>query len=252
MLDENVIARLSALAVVGHVGVAQRSGDWRSSPRGPVPVDVAVTAAVSSSPAGNGPGPAGQGGAQAVPPKIPKMRASVATMTTTGFGYGSRLVYLDRAIYTTITLMSVLVVYDGWQNLKLRDAVGVILGPVLAIFVSHVFSASLARQAELQKRPGRSETMRIIRTEARFLLLAAPALALVIILTVAGISLSQSIQIIIFLEGLSLGFWGFVAGRRAGLAGWPLALTVVMGLIMGLLVLALQVFLQPGNASLVE
>ena len=88
--------------------------------------------------------------------------------------------------------MSVLVVYDGWQNLKLRDAVGVILGPVLAIFVSHVFSASLARQAELQKRPGRSETMRIIRTEARFLLLAAPALALLIILTVAGISLSQS------------------------------------------------------------
>jgi hypothetical protein len=185
-------------------------------------------------------------------PKIPKMRASVATMTTTGFGYGSRLVYLDRAIYATITLMSVLVVYDGWQNLKLRDAIGVILGPVLAIFVSHVFSASLARQAELQKRPGRSETMRIIRTEARFLLLAAPALALVIILTVAGISLSHSIQIIIFLEGTSLGFWGFVAGRRAGLAGWPLALTVVTGLIMGLLVLALQVFLQPGNASLVE
>jgi hypothetical protein len=59
VLDENVIARLSALAVVGHVGVAQRSGDWRSSPRSPVPVDVAVTVAVSSSPAGNGPGPAG-------------------------------------------------------------------------------------------------------------------------------------------------------------------------------------------------
>ena len=31
----------------------------------------------------------------------------------TGFGYGSRLRYLDRAIYTTITVMSVLIVYDG-------------------------------------------------------------------------------------------------------------------------------------------
>jgi hypothetical protein len=122
---------------------------------------------------------------------------------------------------------------------------------VLAIFVSHVFSAFLARQDELHQRPGGSETMRIVRTESRFLLLAAPALALLIILTVAGVSLSHSIQAVIFLEGASLGFWGFVAGRRAGLAGWPLARTVIFGLIVGLLVLALQVFLQPGDASLV-
>jgi hypothetical protein len=179
------------------------------------------------------------------------MRVSLAAMTTTGFGYGSRLRYLDRAIYTTITVMSVLIVYDGWQNLKFWAAVGVIIGPVLAMFVSHVFSASLARQAELHRRPGGSETMRIIRTEARFLLLAAPALALLIILTVAGVSLSRSIQAIVLLEGASLGFWGFVAGRRAGLAGWPLIRAVVFGLIVGLLVLALQVFLQPGDASLV-
>jgi hypothetical protein len=180
-----------------------------------------------------------------------KMRASLAAMTTTGFGYGSRPIYLDRAIYTTITVMSVLIVYDGWQNLKFGAAVGVILGPVLAMFFSHVFSASLARQAELHRRPGRSETMHIIRTESRFLLLAAPALALLIILNMAGVSLSHSIHAVIFLEGASLGFWGFVAGRRAGLAGWPLIRAVVFGLIVGLLVLALQVFLQPGDASLV-
>ena len=172
-------------------------------------------------------------------------------MTTSGFGFGSRPVYLDRAIYTTITVMSVLILYDGWQALKLAAAVGVILGPVLAIFVSHVFAASLARQAELHRRPGRNEAMKIIRTESRFLLLAVPALALLIILTVAGVSLSHAIQAVIFLEGASLGFWGFVAGRRAELTGWPLARTVIFGLIVGLLVLALQVFLQPGKASLV-
>jgi hypothetical protein len=171
-------------------------------------------------------------------------------MTTTGFGYGSRPVYLDRAIYTTITVMSVLIVYDGWQNLKFWAAVAVVLGPVLAMFLSHVFSASLARQAELHKRPGRREQVSIIRTESRFLFLAAPALALLAILTVAGISLSQAIQAVILLEGASLGFWGFIAGQRAGLTGWSLARTVFFGLIIGLLVLALQVFLQPGNASL--
>jgi hypothetical protein len=172
-------------------------------------------------------------------------------MTTSGFGFASRSVYLDRAVYTTITVMSILIVYDGWKNLKLGAAVGVILGPVLAMFVSHVFSASLARQAKLHGRPGRSEQMSIIRTELRFLLLAAPALALLIILTAAGVSVGNSIQAVIFLGGASLGYWGFVAGRRAGLAGWPLARTVVFGLIVGLLVLALGVFLHPGHASLV-
>jgi hypothetical protein len=120
-------------------------------------------------------------------------------MATTGFGYGERPRYLDRAVYTTITVMSVLIVYDGWQNLKFWAAVGVILGPVLAMFISHVFSASLARQAELHRRPGGSEQLRILRTESRFLLLAAPALALLIILTVAGVSLSRSIQAIVLL-----------------------------------------------------
>jgi hypothetical protein len=41
------------------------------------------------------------------------------------------------------------------------------------MFISHVFSASLARRAELNRRPGGSEQMNIIRTESRFLLLAA-------------------------------------------------------------------------------
>jgi hypothetical protein len=177
-------------------------------------------------------------------------RVSPAAMTANGFGYGSRPVYLDRAVYTTITMMSVFIAYDGWQNLKFWAAVGVILGPVLAMFVSHVFSASLARQAELHERPGRSEQLKIVRTELRFLLLAAPALTLLTILTVAGVPLGSSIQVIIFLEGASLGFWGFVAGHRAGLSGWPLARTVVGGLIVGLLVLALQLFLEPGRVSL--
>ena len=75
-------------------------------------------------PYGSGPGPAGHGGGQTGSPKILKIRASLLTMATTGFGYGSRLDYLDRAIYTTITVMSVLIVYDGWQNLKLGAAVG--------------------------------------------------------------------------------------------------------------------------------
>jgi hypothetical protein len=82
---------------------------------------------VEAHPYGGGPGPAGQRGGRTGSPKILKMQASLVAMATTGLGYGTRLGYLDRAIYTTITVMSVLIVYDGWQNLKLGAAVGVIL-----------------------------------------------------------------------------------------------------------------------------
>jgi hypothetical protein len=44
--------------------------------------------------------------------------------------------------------------------LKFWAAAGVIIGPVLAMFISHVFSAFLARQAELHERPRRREQMK--------------------------------------------------------------------------------------------
>ncbi len=50
--------------------------------------------------------------------------------------------------------MSTLIIYDGWQQLKLIHVVRVIVGPVVAMFIGHVFSASLAKQVEI----GRSLT----------------------------------------------------------------------------------------------
>ena len=39
-----------------------------------------------------------------------------------------------RVIYTTITLMAVLIIYDGWEQLRSWNVVTVIVGPLLAIF----------------------------------------------------------------------------------------------------------------------
>jgi hypothetical protein len=46
---------------------------------------------------------------------------------------------VDRIVYATITMISVLIIYDGWQHLKLIDVTGVIVGPVVAMFLAHVF-----------------------------------------------------------------------------------------------------------------
>jgi hypothetical protein len=51
---------------------------------------------------------------------------------------------IDRAVYGTIVVTSVLVVYDGWATLRVLGAVAVILGPVVAMVIGHVFAASLA------------------------------------------------------------------------------------------------------------
>ncbi len=155
---------------------------------------------------------------------------------------------IDRVIYATITLMSVLIIYDGWHHLRLIDVVAVIVGPVLAMFLAHIFSASLARQVELGRRLTAPERVSIARTESRFLLLCVPPVAATVLLDLAGVNLTSAIQIVLWMGVASLGLWCGMAGHRAGMTGWHLARSVLAGLALGLAVLALQVFLQPGKA----
>jgi hypothetical protein len=60
----------------------------------------------------------------------------------------SRPFVVSRVVYGTITLMSVLIVYGGWEQLRFRDVVAVIVGPVPALFLCHSFAATLAKQVE--------------------------------------------------------------------------------------------------------
>ncbi len=158
-----------------------------------------------------------------------------------------RPAYLDRIVYGTITLMSVLIIYDGWQHLRLVGVVSVIVGPVVAMFMGHVFSALLARQVELGRRLRRHDYAATIQSESRFLLLCVPPLVIVAVLFALGVSLTYAIQVTVWIGVGSLGFWGFVAGKRAGYTGWRIVIVVGAGLLIGIVVLALQVILQPGK-----
>lgn len=169
-------------------------------------------------------------------------------MRLPGIETATRPVVVDRIIYATIALACILIVYDGWGTLRLLDAVLIILGPVLAMFVSHVFSAGIARNLELHRSVARSEWSRIIRTESRFLLVAVPPIVVLLCLNLAGVSLYDSIMVIIWLEAASIGLWAGLAASRAGAAGMQVAIAVVAGLIVGGLVLLLQAVLQPGKA----
>jgi hypothetical protein len=160
----------------------------------------------------------------------------------------SRPVTVDRIVYATITMMSVLIIYDGWQHLKLIDVVGIIVGPVLAMFFAHTFSAAIAKHVEAGRILARREWTNIVAAQAPFLLLCVPPLLIVTVLFAFGVSLTQAIRITLWFGTASLGYWGFVAGRRAGFRGWRIIVTVLAGLLIGIVILLIQVFLQPGEA----
>ena len=92
------------------------------------------------------------------------------------FDLKSRPPVIGRIVTATIALVCVLIVYDGWAALETFDVVLVVVGPVIAIFTSHVFSASLVLQVELRRRPTMREWLATARFESRFLLLAVPPL----------------------------------------------------------------------------
>jgi hypothetical protein len=160
---------------------------------------------------------------------------------------GRLKIRMDRVIYTTITLLSVLIIYDGWEQLRFWDVVAVIVGPILAIFLGHVFGATLGTRVALGRSLSRRERWAVFVEECRFLLVAVPPLAILVVLTIAGLSYPRIIQVIVLTGVLSLGVWGGVAGRRAGLTGWSLVISIAYGLVVGAVILVFQALLQPGH-----
>jgi hypothetical protein len=158
---------------------------------------------------------------------------------------------IDRVVYGTITMMCVLIVYDGWSKVDLVEVIGVMAGPIFAMFLAHVFATLIAKQASMDSTLGQAEWSGTIRRESRFLLLAVPPAVLTTLLSAAGVSLTTCIHIVLWIGVASLGFWAWLAGRRAELTGWHLAMAVLAGVIVGLLVLGIQVLLQPGGKTVV-
>src|SRR6185436_97398 len=101
----------------------------------------------------------------------------------------------------------------------------------------------------LGRRPTMREWLVTARFESRFLLLAVPPLAVLLVLHLANVALSNAIQVVIFLEALSLGFWAGLAAWYAGLRGRLLGLSIFGGLVISGMVLLLQLILQPGKIA---
>jgi hypothetical protein len=165
------------------------------------------------------------------------------------FDLTSKPAVLGRIVTATVALVCLLIVYDGWAALKPSDVVLVIVGPVVAICTTHIFSGSLVQMVELGRRPTTQEWLVTVRFELRFLLLAVPPLAVLLVLQLANVALTDTVRVVIWLEALSLSFWAGLAAWYAGLRGRVLVLWILAGLVISVMVLLLQLILQPGKVS---
>ncbi|MFN8167412.1 MAG: hypothetical protein U0S36_01365 [Candidatus Nanopelagicales bacterium] len=164
-----------------------------------------------------------------------------------GVAVGRLRIDVAAWVYGTVTMMSVLVVYDGWGDQKrYLGVVAVVVAPVLALGLAHLFADVLDFHVRRHRPPSRHEWIHMLEHATQYLLVAVPPLVVLVVTGwLPGVDLRGSVVTMVWFSALSLGFWGWFAGRRAGLRGWRLLASSLAGLLVGLVVILLQVLLKP-------
>ena len=150
-------------------------------------------------------------------------------------------------VYCTVTLMSVLAVYDGWEERKrYLGVVVIVVAPTVALALAHLFATVLDFHVHRNRPPTGPEWRVLIAHANQNLWVAGPPLVVLVITGwIPTVDLPGSIRAMMWFLTLSLGFWGWFAGRRAGLVGWRLLVAAVAGLLVGLVVIGIQIAFKP-------
>ena len=155
-------------------------------------------------------------------------------------------IHLERLVYSTVVLMSVLVVYDGWASLTTFAGIAlVIAAPTIALLLAHLFADALHQQAVLRRPLRRSEWRDLLRHQVNILLAAVPPLLILLAGWLTPADALQTVAVLLWTGVLTLVVLAWVSAYRAGLRGWRLLAAAAMGGVIGLVVISLQVVLKP-------
>lgn len=144
--------------------------------------------------------------------------------------------------------MAVLVVYDDWTaDIRFLGVVTVVVGPTLALALAHLFAKALEFHIQESRRPSAAQWRHLIAHAAQFLMVAIPPPLVILCVTslLPGHTVSSSIRTMLHLGVLSLGFWGWVAGRRCGYTDSRLILPTLARFLIGLVIIGFQLVLKP-------
>lgn len=152
-----------------------------------------------------------------------------------------------RIIYATILLMTAYAIYDeGTDPLKtgpIIELVGLSFAPLFALAMAHAFSDALDMQIRNGRRLTGHDRRHLLATNMQYLYVAFPPLLIIIALGVLGWGADVIILVVQMLGLVSLGWWGYFAGRKAGVPTvrrWTFALNYSL---MGLLVIGVELAL---------
>ena len=155
-------------------------------------------------------------------------------------------VSVEQQVYTTVVLMSVLVVYDGWQELAtFLGLTAVIVAPVLAIVVAHFFAEVLDEHARLRRPLAAREWRAHAHDQIPMFLSALPPLLVLGIGWVTPMDALKTITVLLWTGVITLVALAGVSAARAGLRGWRWVGAAVGGGAVGMIVISLQIFLKP-------
>lgn len=152
-----------------------------------------------------------------------------------------------RIIYSTILLMTAYAIYDeGTKPFDQRGYIslfGLSIGPLFALAMAHAFSDAL----DLQIRNGRQLTghdrRHIAATNMQYLYVAVPPLLVIALLGALQWDANDVLGIVQLLGLLSLGWWGWFAGMKAGVSVGRRAWFAFSYTVMGMIVIAVELIL---------
>jgi len=153
---------------------------------------------------------------------------------------------LERVVYATVVLMSVLAVYDGWAELTSFLGVAiVIVAPLVALGIAHLFSEAIEEHYHLQRALTGAEWRALALDQLTIMVAAVPPLVVLGIGWVSPLDERSTIGLLLWTGVATLVALSLVAASRAGIRGWRLAVAGLSGGLVGLIVIGLQVLLKP-------
>lgn len=152
-----------------------------------------------------------------------------------------------RIIYSTILLMTTYAIYDeGTDPLKagpIIEIVGLSIAPLFALAMAHAFSDSLDMQIRNGRRLTRADRLHLFGSNMQYLYVAIPPTLLIMALALFRLDANLIILIVQIVGLVSLGWWGYFAGRKAGvtlLRRWSFAVNYAL---LGVLVIVVELII---------
>lgn len=155
-------------------------------------------------------------------------------------------VQLKRLTSATISLMSVLVVYHGWDQVETyAEAAAVIIAPILALTAAHLFAEVMEAYSEQQGPLTAAQWWSRLAHQGPLLLAAVAPLTVLTVGWFSPLTVGSTIEILLWTAVVSLLVLAGIAARRAGLRSWRWLVATLCGGAIGLIVISLQVVLKP-------